>query len=138
MNKGSATIIDCTMSSNTATTRGGAIWSNSGLTVNGCTINSNQALAQGEGGDGGAFHLESGTATLTDVTLTNNTSKDAGGIYVKADATLYLGGTTGSTLSGNTSSQHGGGIVNYGTVNLSGSVNITGNTCHTDNKQQSL
>ena len=111
VNKGSATIIDCTMSSNTATTRGGAIWSNSGLTVNGCTINSNQALAQGEGGDGGAFHLESGTATLTDVTLTNNTSKDAGGIYVKADATLYLGGNSGSTLSGNTSSEHGGGGI---------------------------
>ena len=133
VNKGSATIIDCTMSSNTATTRGGAIWSNSGLTVNGCTINSNQALAQGEGGDGGAFHLESGTATLTDVTITNNTSKDAGGIYVHSGATLNLGGTTGSTLSGNTSSEHGGGgIVNYGTVYLSGSVNITGNTCHTD------
>ena len=133
VNKGSATIIDCTMSSNTATTRGGAIWSNSGLTVNGCTINSNQALAQGEGGDGGAFHLESGTATLTDVTLTNNTSKDAGGIYVNEDAILYLGGNSGSTLSGNTSSEHGGGgIVNYGTVYLSGSVNITGNTCHTD------
>ena len=133
VNKGSATIIDCTMSSNTATTRGGAIWSNSGLTVNGCTINSNQALAQGEGGDGGAFHLESGTATLTDVTLTNNTSKDAGGIYVNEDAILYLGGNSGSTLSGNTSSEHGGGgIVNYGIVYLSGSVNITGNTCHTD------
>ena len=133
VNKGTATISGCTMSSNTATTRGGAIWSNRGLTVSGCTINSNQALAEGEGGDGGAFHLESGTATLTDVTITNNTSKDAGGIYVKADATLNLGGTTGSTLSGNTSSEHGGGgIVNYGTVYLSGSVNITGNTCHTD------
>lgn len=128
----SGTITGCTFSGSTATTRGGAIWSNSSLTVSNCTFDSNVALAAGEGGDGGALHLESGTATLTDVTITNNTSKDAGGIYVKSEATLNLGGTTGSTISGNTSSEHGGGgIVNYGTVNLSGTVNITENTCHT-------
>ena len=65
------------------------------------------------------------------MTITNNTSKDAGGIYVASGATLNLGGT--STLCGNTSSQHGGGgIVNQGTVNLSGDVSITGNTCATN------
>ena len=78
----SGTITGCTFSGSTATTRGGAIWSNSSLTVSNCTFDSNVALAAGEGGDGGALHLESGTATLTDVTITNNTSKDAGGIYV--------------------------------------------------------
>ena len=156
VNKGTATINNCTISGNTATTRGGAIWSNSSLTVSGGTMNNNTAQAGGEGGDGGAIHIESGTptltgvtltgnesndpagalyiksgtTTLTDVTITNNTAKDAGGIYVNSGATLNINGT--SILSGNTSSEHGGGgIVNYGTVALSGSVSIIGNTCHT-------
>ena len=136
VNYGTTTLSGCTFSGNTAKTSGGAIWSNNSLTVSGCTFNGNTALATGgdeqNEGNGGAIHLEGGTATLTDVTITNNTSKDAGGIYVHSGATLNLGGTTGSTLSGNTSSQHGGGgIVNEGTVNLSGSVSITGNTSHT-------
>ena len=133
INKGTATISGCTFSDNIAVTRGGAIWSSGNLTVDNCTIDGNEALAQGDGGDGGdggAIHLEAGTATLTDVTITNNTSKDAGGIYVKAGATLNLGGT--STISGNSSTEHGGGgIVNYGIAKLSGSVRITGNNCHT-------
>ncbi len=136
VNYGTTTLSGCTFSGNTAKTSGGAIWSKSSLTVSDCTFDDNEALATGgdeqNEGNGGAIHLEGGTATLTDVAITNNTSKDAGGIFVKSGATLNLGGTTGSTLSGNTSSQHGGGgIVNEGTVNLSGSVSITGNTSHT-------
>lgn len=134
VNYGTANISGCTFSDNIATTRGGAIWSNSALTVSSCSFNSNRALAIGGSeqneGDGGALHIDGGTATLTDVTITNNTSKDAGGIYVASGATLNLGGT--STLSGNTSTEHGGGgIVNQGTINLSGTVSITGNTCKT-------
>ena len=129
VNYGTATLSGCTMSGNTAYSRGGAIWNNGSLTVSGCTFSGNNATNN----DGGALHLESGTATLTDVTVTNNTSKDAGGIYVHSAATLNLGGATGSTLSGNTSSAHGGGgIVNYGTAALNGTVSVTGNTCHTD------
>ncbi len=136
VNYGTTTLSGSTFSGNTAKTSGGAIWNKSSLTVSDCTFGDNEALATGgdeqNEGNGGAIHLEGGTATLTDVTITNNTSKDAGGIYVHSGATLNLGGTTGSTLSGNTSSQHGGGgIVNEGTVNLSGSVSITGNTSHT-------
>ena len=129
VNYGTATLSGCTMSGNTAYSRGGAIWNNGSLTVSGCTFSGNNATNN----DGGALHLESGTATLTDVTVTNNTSKDAGGIYVHSAATLNLSGATGSTLSGNTSSAHGGGgIVNYGTAALNGTVSVTGNTCHTD------
>ena len=135
VNYGTASISDCTFSGNIATTRGGAIWSNSALTVSSCTFNSNEALAVGGSeqneGDGGALHIDGGTTSLTDVTITNNTSKDAGGIYVATGATLNLGGT--STISGNSSTEHGGGgIVNQGTVNLSGDVSITGNTCATN------
>lgn len=134
VNYGTANISDCTFSGNIATTRGGAIWSNNSLTVSNCTFNSNEALAVGgdarNEGNGGAIHLAevaSSIATLTDVTTTNNKSKEAGGIYVSANATLNLGGT--STISGNSSTEHGGGgIVNQGTVIVSGAVSITGNT----------
>ena len=133
VNHGTATISDCELLNNTATTRGGAIWSDGTLTVSNTYIWDNKALAAGEGGDGGAIHLQAGTATLTDVTITDNSSKDAGGIYVNSGATLNLGGDSGSFISSNTSSEHGGGgIVNYGTVNLSGTVDISGNTCHTN------
>ncbi|MBQ9397815.1 MAG: hypothetical protein IJU08_04900 [Bacteroidales bacterium] len=135
INYGTATVRNCTFSDNTAITRGGAIWSSGSLTVDNSSFTGNEALAEGgedhNEGDGGALHFESGTATLTDVTITNNTSKDAGGIYVKSGATLNLGGT--SAISGNSSTEHGGGgIVNYGTVKLSGTVSITENTCHTN------
>ena len=86
------------MSGNTATTRGGAIWSDSGLTIENTTIS-------------------------------NNTSKEAGGIYLTSSAMLNLGGT--STISGNASTEHGGGgIDNYDTVVITGNVTITGNSCH--------
>ena len=130
VNHGTANISGCTMSGNTATTRGGAIWNDGSLTVDNCSFTSNEALAAGEGGDGGAIHLNANTANLTNVMITNNTSKDAGGIYVASGATLNLGGT--STIGNNTSSEHGGGgIVNQGTTVLSGSISITGNSCHT-------
>ena len=125
INHGTADISGCTFSNNTATTRGGAIWSDSDLTISNCTFTGNEA----EHNDGGAIHLNGGTATLTDVTISNNTSPDAGGIYVDSGATLNLGGT--SAITDNHSAEHGGGgIDNYGTVALSGTVSITGNTCH--------
>ena len=131
VNKGySATIIGCTFDNNTATTRGGAIWSDHSISTGGCTFTNNKALAQGQGGDGGAIHVESSTFTLVDDIITGNSSKDAGAIYVKSGARLDIYGNT--LISGNESTEHGGGgIVNYGTVNMLGGT-ITNNTCHTD------
>ena len=131
VNKGySATIIGCTFDNNTATTRGGAIWSDHSISTGECSFTNNKALAEGQGGDGGAIHVESGTFTLVDDISTGNSSKDAGGIYVKSGATLNIHGNT--LISGNESTEHGGGgIVNYGTVNMLGGT-ITNNTCHTD------
>ena len=130
VNHSTADITGCTMNGNTATTRGGAIWSDEMLTISNSTISDNEAATGDHEGDGGAIHLDGGTATLTDVTITNNTSKDAGAIYVVSNATLNINGS--STLSGNTSKEHGGGaITNYGTVALNEKVTITGNTCKT-------
>ena len=130
VNHGTAAISGCTMSDNTATTRGGAVWSDNTLTISNSTISGNVAAVGEHEGDGGAIHLEGGTATLTDVTITGNTSKDAGAVYVTSSATLTIGGVKGSLLSDNKSTEHGGGgIDNYGTVALSGKVTITGNSC---------
>ena len=139
MNHSSATIEGCNLSNNIATTRGGAIWSDDDLYVYNSTFSGNNALANGgddqNEGDGGAIHLDGGNANLFSVTITNNTSKDAGAIYVTAGANLYIYGNeeTNTTISGNTSSEHGGGgIVNNGNLSLNGDISITGNTCHTN------
>lgn len=92
VNYGTAVIGGCTFSNNTATTRGGAIWSNSDLNISNCIFTGNEAQRN----DGGAIHLDGGTATLTDVTISENTSSDAGGIYLTSGATLNLGGTVPS------------------------------------------
>ncbi len=127
VNYGTADISGCTFSNNTATTRGGAIWSNSDLKVSNCSFIGNEAQRN----DGGAIHLNGGTATLTDVTISDNTSSDTGGIYLTSSATLNLQGTC--AITGNHSTEHGGGgIGNYGTVVMSGNVSMTGNTCHTN------
>ena len=130
VNYGTASISGMTFMWNEATTRGGAIWSNSDLTVDNCMFHNNIAQEL-TASNGGAIHLSGGTATLTDVTMEQNSSNDAGGIYVSTGATLNLGGK--STLKDNSSLEHGGGgIVNEGTVNLSGEVTITKNSCKTD------
>ena len=139
VNHGTAHIEDCSLNSNIATTRGGAIWSDGDLYVYTSTITGNNALANGgddqNEGDGGAIHLDGGDAHLFRTAITNNTSKDAGAIYVNSNTNLYIYGSedTNTTISGNTSSQHGGGgIVNNGSVSLNGNISITGNTCHTN------
>ena len=68
---------------------------------------------------GGIFN--SGTLTLSNVTVASNTSaKDGGGI-------LIVGGTAtinNSTVSGNTAASDGGGIVNIGTATVTSSTVI--------------
>jgi hypothetical protein len=73
--------------------------------------------------------VNNGTLTLNNVTIDNCKGNDGGAIMNKSTGTLNI---TDGNITENESTEHGGGgIVNYGTVNLSGSVNITGNTCHT-------
>ena len=121
------------LSLNNGTLTGG--WANNGggICNYGTASLTNVTISGCKAANSGGAIMNHGTATLIDVTVSGNTSKDAGGIYVQSGATLNLGGSAGSTISDNTSSEHGGGgIVNYGIVNLSGIVNITGNTCHTN------
>ncbi len=75
---------------------------------------------------GGIWNYPSGTLTVTDSTISDNTvGNDGGGIYNTATATLTV---TNSTISGNTAgSGPGGGIENAGTLTVTNST-ISGNT----------
>lgn len=120
-NIGSLTLNSTTVSGNNAPNGGGGgIWSNGVATLNGSTsITGNSGL---QGGGIGAF---GGTVTLNDTTsvIGNSASGDptlaAGGGIWAGNSTVTM--TGGATITHNSSSTVGGGILNYGST-LSGAV----------------
>ncbi|MBI5870406.1 MAG: Ig-like domain-containing protein, partial [Actinobacteria bacterium] len=149
---GTSTFVDTSISGNSATdTHGGGIYSNSALSLDGCTVDGNSSTL-----DGAGIYLvgASATASANGGTVSNNTGRYGGGIYQGAGASLtvtdasingnsaisgigsgggiYAVGTTldvdGTNIKGNRSSAYGGGIYNSGTaVTITNSM-ITGNT----------
>jgi len=148
---GTVTVEDCAFTSNAATggselRAGGAIFNNNGtLTVTGSTFTGNTAELYG--GAIRSYNDASGTLTLADSTLHDNTSNDGmgGGLSLSGGTEhtvvnctlsgntvssasmdgggLYNGPSTSleirnSTISGNTSARRGGGIKNEGTLTL--------------------
>jgi CSLREA domain-containing protein len=97
---------------------GGGVRNSNGATANltNCTVTANQT----NNGNGAGISNETGaTMTLTGVTVSSNTafsSGNGGGIYNQGSLTL-----TNCTVSGNTSGGVGG-VLNSGTLNISGSV----------------
>ncbi|MDG3494775.1 MULTISPECIES: DUF4347 domain-containing protein [Pseudanabaena] len=82
-------------------------------------INGNPGLGNG-GGISNTFY---GTVTLTNSTVSGNTTNaSGGGIFSLGDLTL-----TNSTVSGNTAAIYGGGIFGNGAVTLTNST-VSGNT----------
>ena len=125
--------------------RGGGIYNNGTLTLDGGSITGNKAKDN-------AGVLNNGTFTMNGGAISNNTSYKLGG----AGVTNYFGGRftmtggtisgnsavtrgggvwsmnpftmTGGTISGNTAGNNGGGVcVRYGTATISGGI-ITGNS----------
>jgi hypothetical protein len=85
------TLNRCVISGNTAGSQGGGVWNSTGLlTVNSSTILNNTATSQG----GGIF--KSGTFTLTNSTLFNNTAAHGGGLNYTGSGTIL-----GSTFQNN-------------------------------------
>ncbi len=127
-NENVATVTGCTFSNNTVAgfqeARGGAICSNSfgndtGLTIRNCTIVANSAQSQTFAVGGGISVLASNnstsTLTVSNSTLSGNSSSTLGGGVYNYDGTLTL---TNCTLSGNSvSTGAGGGIYNQGDGN---------------------
>ncbi|MCI5159105.1 MAG: hypothetical protein D3906_11860, partial [Candidatus Electrothrix sp. AUS1_2] len=153
---GTVTLINSTVSSNTADSYGGGIFNvNSGtVTLTNSTITGNSANDPNAGGGGGIANVSGSTVILTNSTVSGNTASyyQGGGIYnangtatltnstISGNTAMTAGGggiynnysgtvtLTNSTISGNTASFYGGGIYNYsGTVTLTNST-VSGNT----------
>jgi len=115
LNEGSATVVNCDVSGNSATASGGGIFSGfsseraTTLIIESSTLNGNFA-----GDYGGAIaNFSFGTVTILNSTLSDNTAEFAGGGIVNfcgnQDASVAL---SSSTLSGNACPFNGGGISN--------------------------
>ena len=86
--------------------------------ISGVTITGGQAA-----GDGGGLY-NSGTTTLTDCTVSDNSAGSGGGMATSGSGTTTL---TDCTVSGNTASSEGGGLYNLGTSTLT-DCTVSGNT----------
>ena len=86
------------------------------VNISGLTVSNGNA-----GPDDGGGILNSGTLTLTNVTISNNSAKGGGGIVNGGTLTL-----TNVTISNN-SAEDGGGIFNFDTLTLT-NVTISGNS----------
>jgi hypothetical protein len=124
------TMIDCTLTGNTAFAEGGGICNDFGGTafLTGCTISGNFAVNSGTA-TGGGIH-NGGMMTLTDCEVIGNTADlSGGGIYNDDDAQLVLRDPQDPTsVTGNTAGTEGGGIFNNGgTVELEIGSTVSGN-----------
>jgi hypothetical protein len=129
----SLTMIDCTITGNTADTDGGGLCSDPGSTafLNGCTISGNHALGGGSSIGGGIFSGD--TMTLTDCLVEANTADfDGGGIYVSNSAPDVLT-LIRTVVRSNHADGTGGGIFNDvgSTVDLQSGASVSGNTAGT-------
>jgi hypothetical protein len=141
-NGGTSVLNNVILSGNSAEAGGGIENLNGTMTLTNVILSGNEARQIGGGLDN-----SSGTTTLTNVTLSGNAAKKGGGLYnrdvltiigstISANAVtpdaIYKGEGGGiandgylavlavwnSTIDGNTSYGHGGGLYNSGTANL--------------------
>jgi predicted outer membrane repeat protein len=101
---GPATITNCTFSSNSASSRGGAIYSDyTSATISNCTFTGNSAIND----RGGAIYYDGGSDLITNSTFTANSAESGGAI---AHAWIASPTITNSIFSGNVASVNGGAI----------------------------
>ena len=124
VNHGTLEVINSTISNSFIGGSGGAI-SNSGGTVE--VINS--TISNNSAGSGGGISNNGGTVKVINSTLSGNRAdfgSGGGGIYNNADGFVGAATVSNSTLSDN-SADHGGGISNHGLLWLFGST-LSGNS----------
>jgi predicted outer membrane repeat protein len=126
-NYGTATLANCTLSGNAASRGGGGMGNFGGTaTLTNCTLAGNSA------GVGGGMEND-GTATLTNCTLSGNSAINGGGVYNVVSGTATL---TDCTLNGNSAaspgggSSLGGGLFDKGTATLT-NCTLAGNSAGT-------
>ncbi len=126
-NQGQMTITDCVVSGNTSPGGGGGIQNRGALTVADSTLTGNSA---GYGG-GGIANL--GTMTVESSTFSGNSAGNTGGAIWTFDSMAYNGQTlvVSCTFNGNSATSGGALSSNMGNVTLSSST-ISGNTASAD------
>jgi predicted outer membrane repeat protein len=99
---------------------GGAILSNSQLTIENCTFSQNEAT----GTRGGAIAAITGTLSITGGGFTGNSSRLGGAIYIDERVSTSI---SSSSFVLNTATAYGGGIFIFGSTNATPtSVTLTG------------
>jgi len=116
-NSGTLSIVNSTISSNTALI-GGGLYNNGALAITNSAIRGNTA-SRGDGG--GLYNNNNGILTITNSAIRGNTASGGGGLYNNGTLTI-----TNSAIRGNTASD-GGGLYNNGTLVITNSA-IRGNT----------
>lgn len=93
---------------------GGGLFSLGTLTVNDSIVTGNRANY-----GGGLFNWIGGILTINNSTVSNNSANEGGGLHNKEDSTAVI---QNSVFSGNYAEWSAGGIDNWGTITITGSV----------------
>jgi CSLREA domain-containing protein len=135
----SFTATGCVIEDNQATTDGGGIFADTGVTISitQCEIRNNAADVDGNGSNrGGAMYIADpgagnvNTVNITASTLAGNNGDSFGGAISTLGTTTTTVTITNSTISGNTTGLSGGGLSLGGPTFLD-AVTIVGNTSNT-------
>lgn len=110
-------------------TKGGGILvhKNAVCNLEGGTIYSNAASNQG----GGVYIQNGGKLIMKGAAVSENKASVGGGIF-NCETGIFESKEGHNVITGNTSVNHGGGIVNYGGLWMQGDWEVTGNTAGTD------
>ncbi|MGL4669409.1 MAG: beta strand repeat-containing protein [Methanobacteriaceae archaeon] len=108
----SATIASSSFSSNSATTYGGAIYSNAVLTINTSTFTTNKATS-----NGGAIYGASNTKLSNGNIFTSNTGANGGAVFIAGSGSSI----TANTFKTNKASVNGGGIYSSVAITITSS-----------------
>ena len=113
--RGTLSVTNGTISGNSASSHGAGIWSDAEATLVNVTLSENSARW-----DGGGI-CSRGTLSVTNGTISGNSASWGGGIWNNNTVTV-----TSGTLCGN-SANGGGGIMNHGTLTMANSM-VSGNS----------
>ena len=123
-------LLDSGFTGNSAGT-GGAFGNTGGEgSISGCNFSNNRAVISFDSGrGGGGIAVSSGSLTIANTTLADNTSETAAGGLLVVQGGVFV---NNSTLTNNTADSSGGGLLNSGTTTLTNST-VSGNTAGTGN-----
>ena len=126
-------LTDVIITGNTADDRGGGISNWGTLTMTDCSITNNTSRDDdnvSNRGGGGLFNKVGATATLTNVTISDNLAyRYGGGIRNEGTLTIIECAVNSNECSSSSLLEYdGGGIYNHGTLNIDGCI-ISSNGC---------